>query len=39
MPRGRPATIADILAADAEARRLASEEVEKIGARAAGVAS
>ncbi len=39
MPRGRPATIADILAADAEARRLAAEEVEKIGARAAGVAS
>jgi 1-deoxy-D-xylulose-5-phosphate reductoisomerase len=39
MPRGRPATIADILAADAEARRLATEEVKKIGARAAGVAS
>jgi 1-deoxy-D-xylulose-5-phosphate reductoisomerase len=30
MPRSRPASIADILAADAEARRLASEEIRKL---------
>jgi 1-deoxy-D-xylulose-5-phosphate reductoisomerase len=39
MPRSKPSTIADILAADNEARRLASEEVGKLGARAAGTAS
>ncbi len=39
MPRGRPATIEDTLAADAEARRLAREEVERVGAHAASAAS
>jgi 1-deoxy-D-xylulose-5-phosphate reductoisomerase len=31
MPRSRPASIEDVLAADAEARRLASEEIGKLG--------
>jgi 1-deoxy-D-xylulose-5-phosphate reductoisomerase len=39
MPRGRPGSIADVLAADGEARRLAQDEIERASARAAGVAS
>jgi 1-deoxy-D-xylulose-5-phosphate reductoisomerase len=39
MPRAKPSTIADILAADHEARRFASEEIEKLGARATGAAT
>ena len=34
MPRKRPGSIEDVLAADGEARRLAREEVEKLAGKA-----
>jgi 1-deoxy-D-xylulose-5-phosphate reductoisomerase len=39
LPRSRPASIADILAADAEARRLATEEIGNLGRAASRAAN